>query len=162
MVGVQVSAMKPLSERITVGNATVADVPYLCDLLALLFAQESEFAPDEDCQAKGLRLILDHPETGRIHCALAGSAIIGMVSVLFTVSTAEGGRAAWIEDMIVHPDWRGKEVGRHLLDHAIQDARAAGCLRLTLLTDADNAGGMRFYERAGFVRSPMVPFRLKL
>ena len=28
-----------------------------------------------------------------------GKDIVGMVSVLFTISTAKGGRAAWVEDM---------------------------------------------------------------
>ena len=41
-------------------------------------------------------------------------------------------------------------------------ARAAGCSRITLLTDATNESAMRFYGRAGFVGSLMVPFRLSL
>ena len=61
-------------------------------LLPLLFAQEADFAPDADRQTAGLRLILDQPETGHIDCAVTADGIIGMVSILFTVSTAEGGR----------------------------------------------------------------------
>ncbi|MGQ0672875.1 MAG: GNAT family N-acetyltransferase, partial [Hyphomicrobium sp.] len=40
--------------------------------------------------------------------------------------------------------------------------RADGCRRITLLTDGDNAAAHRFYERAGFTRSAMVPYRLGL
>lgn len=159
---IQVSGMERPLDCITVRSAVAADVPQLCRLLTYLFAQEREFVPDEERQQKGLHLILNHPETGHIHCAHEGSTMIGMVSTLFTVSTAEGGRAAWLEDMVVHPDWRGFEIGGRLLNAAIQDAKAAGCVRITLLTDADNSGAMRFYERASFVRSPMIPLRLKL
>jgi GNAT superfamily N-acetyltransferase len=83
------------------------------------------------------------------------------VSILFTVSTAEGGRAAWLEDMVVDPDWRGQGVGSLLLSHAIEEAKAAGCLRLCLLTDQTNESAMRFYRRAGFTASEMRPFRLR-
>jgi GNAT superfamily N-acetyltransferase len=151
----------PADGDITMRRAGFSDIARLCELLGCLFGQEAEFKPDAQRQAEGLRLILDNPETGRIHCALADGVVVGMVSILFTVSTAEGGRAALLEDMVIHPDWRGMEIGVRLLDAAIQEAREAGCLRITLLTDATNAGAMRFYERAGFIRSPMVPFRLR-
>ncbi len=131
-------------------------------MLTLLFTQEADFKPDIEKQARGLRLILEQPEIGRIFCAAEGETLIGMVSLLFTISTAEGGRAAWLEDMILRPGWRGRGLGRRLLDEAIQQARAAGCSRITLLTDATNAAAMKFYGQAGFVRSQMVPFRLKL
>jgi ribosomal protein S18 acetylase RimI-like enzyme len=85
-----------------------------------------------------------------------------MVNLLFTISTAAGGRAAWLEDMVVHPSYRGRGIGESLLRHAIDEARALGCSRITLLTDQTNGSAIRFYERAGFVRSQMVPFRLSL
>ena len=62
----------------------------------------------------------------------------------------------------VTPAARGRGVGGCLLEAAIAHARASGCRRLTLLTDADNAGAQRFYRRRGFVASPMLPFRLAL
>jgi GNAT superfamily N-acetyltransferase len=138
------------------------DIPYLCELLGILFAQEADFHPDPKRQARGLSLILANAEVGRIYCAINSDAIIGMVSILFTVSTAEGGRAAWLEDLIVHPVWRGQGVGRQLLDQAIGEAKAAGCLRVTLLTDQTNEAAMKFYRRASFERSEMAPFRLRL
>lgn len=131
-------------------------------MLPLLFAQEADFAPDADRQTAGLRLILDQPETGHIDCAVTADGIIGMVSILFTVSPAEGGRAAWLENLIVHPEWRAIGVGDRLLREAIHDAKLAGCKRLTLLTDESNTVAMRGYARAGFVRSRMVPMRLML
>jgi len=139
--------------------ATPADVPELARLLALLFAQEVEFAPEPAKQERALRLILAQPETGRIYCARAEGKVAGMVSLLFTISTAEGGRVAWLEDLIIHPDHRNGGLGRRLIDHVLAEAHALGCTRVTLLTDDTNTGAMRFYERAGFVRSTMVPFR---
>jgi ribosomal protein S18 acetylase RimI-like enzyme len=147
---------------ISIRLATASDIGQLCELLAMLFTQEADFKPDPKLQARGLQLIIGQPEVGCIYCATDGASIVGMVSILFTVSTAEGGRAAWLEDMIVQPDWQGQSIGERLLQAAIDGARSQDCCRITLLTDASNGAAMRFYERSGFNRSQMVPFRLCL
>jgi GNAT superfamily N-acetyltransferase len=85
-----------------------------------------------------------------------------MVSILYTVSTAEGGRAAWLEDMVVSPELRGSGIGEQLLQTALKESRAAGCKRITLLTDAVNERAIQFYARTGFKPSAMIPLRLKL
>jgi ribosomal protein S18 acetylase RimI-like enzyme len=142
-----------------ISPATLADVPQLVGLLAILFTHEVELAPDPAKQEKALQLILQQPEQGRIYCLREGELVIGMVSLLFTISTAEGGRSAWLEDMVIHPAHRNRGLGERLIQHALHDAPKLGCTRVTLLTDGTNIGAMRFYERAGFRRSQMVPFR---
>ena len=141
-------------------QATVEDIPQLCELLALLFDQEAEFRPDSNLQAVGLRQIIDFPERGRILALRDGTSVIGMVNLLFTVSTALGGRVAILEDMVVRPGCRCKGAGSMLLKGAVAFAASAGCLRITLLTDASNASAQRFYRRHGFITSDMVPMRL--
>lgn len=149
-------------DKIDVRPAGADDVSGLCGLLAILFAQEADFKPDAERQGRGLRLLLGQPDVGRVYCAMDGDTIVGTVSILYTVSTAEGGRAAWLEDMVVQPAWRGAGIGGRLLDAAIRGAWAAGCSRVTLLTDATNLSAIRFYGRAGFERSQMVALRLGL
>jgi len=140
--------------------ATTEDIPQLCGLLALLFDQEAEFHPDRGLQESGLRQIIEFPERGRILALRDGQSVIGMVNLLFTVSTALGGRVAILEDMVVRPDCRCRGAGSMLLKAAVASARSAGCLRLTLLTDSTNEPAQRFYMRHGFSRSDMVPMRL--
>jgi GNAT superfamily N-acetyltransferase len=147
---------------LNIAEASAADIPQLCGLLALLFTQEADFVPDAQRQITGLLMIIEQPAVGRIYCAREGEHILGMVSILFTVSTAEGARAALLEDMVVHPDRRGEGIGEQLLDEAIRRARETGCKRITLLTDDTNEPAMRFYARAGFARSRMVPMRIGL
>lgn len=147
---------------LTINAATHADVQQLNDLLSLLFTQEADFKPDAEKQQRGLRLILDSPQAGIIFAAREGGAVIGMVSLLFTISTAEGGPACWLEDMVVGPEHRGSGLGSRLLEHAVAHARANGFSRITLLTDKMNAGAIRFYQRQGFTPSAMTALRLKL
>ena len=147
---------------IAIDAATAADVPALCDLLSLLFAQEADFVPDRAKQERGLRLILDDPRVGAVLVARADGEVVGMVNLLFTVSTAEGARVMLLEDMIVRPDHRGHGVGLQLIDAAIALANERGCARITLLTDEDNNQAQWFYARTGFRRSAMIPMRLTL
>jgi GNAT superfamily N-acetyltransferase len=143
----------------TIRTATGVDIPALCDLLCLLFNQEAEFQADAAAQAAGLRQIIDAPELGRILVLCDGETVVGMVNLLFTVSTALGGRVAILEDMVVRPERRGGGAGSQLLRAAIELCRSANCLRITLLTDRSNQGAQGFYARHGFTLSDMVPMR---
>ena len=138
------------------------DLPQLVELLGLLFAQEADFAPDAEKQRRALELILGDPAVGRVFVARDGNRVAGMASLLFTPSTAEGGKAAWLEDLVVRPEYRGRGVGTSLVEHVIAQARGEGVSRITLLTDADNAGAQRLYRSLGFSPSAMRPMRLKL
>jgi GNAT superfamily N-acetyltransferase len=142
--------------------ATLEDITQLTDLLTMLFMQEADFQPDRAKQERGLRMIIESPSSGRIFAAHDGEKIVGMVSILFTISTAEGGPVCWLEDMIVHPDHRSSGLGSRLLRHAIKFARSNGFTRITLLTDRMNEGAIRFYEQHGFKPSEMSALRLYL
>ena len=142
--------------------AQTDDLPQLVELLGILFTQEHELAPDAVKQLQGLRLIVGNSAVGRVYVAREGVRILGTVSILRTVSTAEGGPAGMLEDFVVRPECRGKGIGAGLLSYAIARAKADGLLRLILLTDGDNFNAQRLYERAGFVRSVMLPMKLKL
>ncbi len=139
--------------------ATSADIPDLCILLTLLFTQEAEFVPDHEAQTRGLTRIISDPGIGLILMARQDGQTIGMVNLLFMVSTALGERVALLEDMVVAPAARGAGIGSQLLDVAIQQAQALGCKRITLLTDRVNIKAQRFYQRHGFALSSMMPMR---
>jgi GNAT superfamily N-acetyltransferase len=143
-------------------TATPADIPDLCRLLSVLFTQEAEFKVDVDAQVRGLTAIIGNPAIGTILIARDNNVAIGMVNLLFTVSTALGERVALLEDMVVTESARGTGVGSQLINHAIDTARAAGCKRMTVLSDRDNTAAHRFYQRHGFELSSMLPLRLAL
>jgi GNAT superfamily N-acetyltransferase len=142
--------------------ATADDIPQLANLLALLFTQEADFQPNREKQERGLRLIIESPGVGVIFAAHDDGQVVGMVSLLFTISTAEGGPVCWLEDMVVRPDRRGGGLGSRLLKHAIDHARSHGFTRITLLTDRVNSRAIRFYERHGFRHSQMTSLRMHL
>jgi GNAT superfamily N-acetyltransferase len=146
----------------TFGSAARSDIPRLVELLGELFSHEREFSPDPDKQREALEAILADRSRGRIFVAREGSELVGMASLLYTISTAEGGKAALFEDLIVDPKHRRKGVGGKLVNYVIQQARAEGVLRITLLTDLENDTALGLYRKLGFVDSPMQPMRLHL
>ena len=142
--------------------ATGKDLPQLVELLGQLFEQEAEFTPDAAKQENALKLIFSNPAYGKLFVAKDGSKVVAMASLLYTVSTAEGGKAGLFEDLVVRPEYRKQGIGARLLEYVISQARAEGVLRLTLLTDMQNERAQVLYRKLGFVGSPMKPMRLKM
>jgi ribosomal protein S18 acetylase RimI-like enzyme len=150
MTGVKYEVAKP------------GDLARLVELLGILFESEAEFSPDSKKQHAALQVLLADPAKGKIFVARDGREVVAMASLLYTISTAEGGKAALFEDLVVAPDHRKRGIGEALLKHVVATARAEGVLRITLLTDMQNERAQAMYRRAGFVGSPMKPMRLKL
>jgi ribosomal protein S18 acetylase RimI-like enzyme len=143
-------------------TAVQKDLPRLVELLGILFESEAEFAADAEKQRVALQALLSDPTEGRIFVAREGREVVAMCSLLYTISTAEGGKAALFEDLVVAPDHRKRGIGEALLKHVIAHARGEGVLRITLLTDMQNERAQAMYRRVGFVGSPMKPMRLKI
>jgi GNAT superfamily N-acetyltransferase len=142
--------------------AALEHLPQLADLLEELFSMEPDFQPDREKQLGGLRQIIEDPRIGWILTAREGKSVIAMVNLLFTISTAQGGRVVLMEDLIVRASHRGKGVGSQLLKQVIEFAGDRGASRITVLTGGDNAGAKRFYQKHGFQASRMLPLRLHL
>jgi GNAT superfamily N-acetyltransferase len=153
--------MSEMNEAL-IEQATMDDLPQLADLLHDLFNTDGDFVPDRQKQMRGLRLILEQPNRGRIFVYRWNGIILGMINLLFTISTAEGGFVILIEDVIVRKEYRDRGVGSQLLEHAIAYARQKEFLRMTLLTDETNEEGQDFFKRHGFFASQMIPLRLTL
>lgn len=144
---------------VAIEPATEADLDELSELLGELFREESDFKPDKNKQLRGLRLIFEEPNRGRVFVLRKNKAIVGMINLLFTISTAEGGFVMVLEDLVVHDAFRDHGFGSMLLEHAIEFARQKNFLRITLLTDRPEIKSQNFFKRHGFYESSMIPMR---
>ena len=142
-----------------VESATIDDLPALVDLVMELFLRSGDFKPDEEAQERGLRLILEQPNRGRIFVIRNNDRIFGMVNLLMTISTARGGFVLLMEDVVIHPDQRGQGYGAKLLDHVFEFAKQKNFRRITLLTDRVSAESQEFFKKYGFEYSNMIPMR---
>ncbi len=146
--------------EVVIEPATAEDLDELSNLLGELFRDESDFRPNKEKQLRGLRLIFEEPNRGRVFVLRRDRAIVGMINLLFTISTAEGGFVLLLEDLVVHDAYRDHGYGSKLLEYAIDFARKKNFLRITLLTDRPEMKSQAFFKRHGFFESAMIPMRL--
>ena len=137
------------------------DLDPLVDLLRMLFAIEADFDFDAARQRQGLAMLLAH-ETAVILVAEAAGRVIGMCTGQLTISTAEGGFALLVEDVVVAGPWQGKGVGRELLAALEQWATARKIARLQLLADRNNGAALEFYRKLGWQPTELICQRRRL
>lgn len=159
--GARLWNIDPVSD-VVIEPAVAEDLDELSSLLGELFSEESDFRPDKSKQLRGLRLIFEQPNRGRVFVLRVDRAIVGMINLLFTISTAEGGFVLLLEDLVVHREHRGHGYGSKLLYHAVEFAKQKNFLRITLLTDRPELRSQSFFRKHGFYESPMLPMRLLL
>lgn len=134
--------------------ALPADIPRLVAFLNELFSAELDFTADASRQQRGLELLIaEAAKSDRLTVAVArdeqGKAL-GMASAQLVISTAEGAPSAWIEDVIVHPDFRRQGLGKALVEHLVTWAKARGATRAQLVTDKENQSAELFYNGLGW------------
>ena len=101
----------------------------------------------ELCEAEATVLLL----------ARLDGAIVGMlVLVLFRLPT---GMRAWIEDVVVDAEVRGRGVGEALTREALRRAAAAGAVTVDLTSRPSRVAAVRLYERLGFERRDTAVYR---
>lgn len=69
----------------------------------------------------------------------------------FARATSDHAFNATVWDVVVHPDYQGKGLGRALMDRVIRELRTQDISNITLFADR---GVVEFYERLGFTPDP--------
>ena len=108
------------------------DIPFMVELLHLLFSIEEDFSFDAKKQAHALGLLLQSSSACLLIADLAGEKA-GMASGQLIISTAEGKAAVVVEDVVVTPKRQGQGIGRALLAGLEKWAEERGAERLQLL-----------------------------
>lgn len=133
----------------------------MVSMLQSLFAIEQDFVGDPDRQRRGLLKLLGEDQ-GRAALLVArvDESVVGMASGQLVVSTSEGERSVWIEDVFVNERYRGAGIGRALLEGVLAWAVERGASRAQLLADRDNSAAIAFYRRFGLQSSNLIALRL--
>ena len=94
----------------------------------------------------GLR---SHPTTV-VFLALDQGVPVGLAVCFRGFSTFQARPLINIHDFAVHPDSRGRGVGRMLMQAVEREARKTSCCKMTLEVRSDNDPAKKLYLRAGF------------
>lgn len=149
------------SVSFSIRTASAEDLSGMVDLLEQLFSIETDFVPNRELQSKGLKLLLKS-DSACLLVAHLGNDIVGMCSGQILISTAEGGPALFVEDLVVHENWRGQAIGTMLIEHLERFAKSRGITRLQLLADRGNSPALKFYEKNGWSMNSLICLRKRL
>jgi GNAT superfamily N-acetyltransferase len=61
-----------------------------------------------------------------------------------------GGKSAWLDELYVAPEYRGKGIGAALLRAALETAQRSGCAAVDLEVDEAHARAENLHKREGF------------
>ena len=138
-----------MSESVHIRQAGEGDIEAMVGLLAALFAVESDFHFEAERQRRGLMLLLGQA-SAEVLVAETDGRVVGMCTMQRLVSTAEGGWAGLVEDVVVASSHRRRGIGAQLL--AAMEARATGLGigRLQMLVDRTNVPALDFYAVGGW------------
>ncbi|MBL6953490.1 MAG: GNAT family N-acetyltransferase [Alphaproteobacteria bacterium] len=89
-------------------------------------------------------------ERGEIVLAVEGAEILGMATVSYNLAMRYGGEYCQLEELIVMPAARGKNIGGLLVQRAIDNARSRGCAEMGLYLLETTEHNRPFYAKYGF------------
>lgn len=100
--------------------------------------------------APAVRPLLGRSALGRVWLICHGSQSIGHIAICFGYSIEFCGRDAFVDEMFILPEHRGKGFGRAALALAKSEAALLGVKALHLEVAHSNKRAQRMYTSAGF------------
>jgi ribosomal protein S18 acetylase RimI-like enzyme len=146
------------SDTVRIRPALWKDIEEMILLLQGLFSLEADFQFNRDLQEAGLKQLLNADGALALVAEDQGR-VVGMCTGQTVISTAEGGPALLVEDVVVSPDRQGKGIGRILLQALVDRASQQGISRLQLLADRNNDSALAFYEKLGWQSTRLICLR---
>jgi GNAT superfamily N-acetyltransferase len=129
--------------------ATPADIPLILELIRALATYEREPDAVKTTEADLLRDGFGpHPHFECLIAEVAGEAA-GFALFFYNYSTWRGRSGIHLEDLFVHPRFRGQGIGKALLARVAARAAEQGCVRLQWDVLDWNQTAIDFYQSLG-------------
>jgi glucosamine-phosphate N-acetyltransferase len=130
----------------------------MVELLRQLFAGAPDTRADEALWARALPGLLESDRL-RVLVVEDEQGVVGLISFSFNQALRYAGEYCQIEELIVDPRGRGRNLGALLVESAIEVARQRACLEIGLYAREETRA---FYEKLGFrYRGPEVRMALR-
>jgi ribosomal protein S18 acetylase RimI-like enzyme len=140
--------------QLTVRRAGAEDAEVVARLLYDFNTEFDEPVPQPDVVAPRIRELM---ETEEILVLLGGSGPDGFVLMRFRPTLLIEGLDCYVEELYVVPHFRGKGLGRTMMEAAMDLARQRGAIHMDLGTSEDDVAARALYERLGFDRHEGKP-----
>ncbi len=118
--------------------------------LVRTFYEEDRYPFDAASAADAVSRLIGDESLGAIWVADPGDGPVGYVALTLGFSLEYMGRDGFVDDLFLEPGWRGRGLGRALLDRLVVEAVAMGVRALHLEVGREKALARALYRRAGF------------
>lgn len=142
-------------------RATLRDRDSLLQLMSAFYA-EAGYPLNTDRAAVAFRELLSDDSLGRAWLIFASGEIVGYLVITLGFSMEYGGRDAFVDDLFVRPEYRGKGLGTIALAKGCAVCAELGVRALHLEVERGNAAAQALYRRAGFVDNDRQLLSLRL
>lgn len=109
---------------------------------------------------EGSLLEIINSDESHLFFACTDDSVIGMATLAFCHTPT--GTKGWIEDVIVDSCFRGKGIGKQLMQHTVDYARKFAPCTLMLTSRPARVAANRLYQSIGFDRKETNVYRMKL
>lgn len=141
---------------ITIRKAVREDVSKIVRLLAqdpLGKQRESYHEPLSDQYYNAFEQI-DMDKNNFLVVVEDNDTVIGTLQLtIMTYITYQGGKRGLIEGVRIDESYRGKGLGKQVIEWAISKSRELGCHLVQLTTDKKRPEALEFYKKLGFIAS---------
>lgn len=144
----------------TLREANPADAEPLVTLMRAYWAHEGIAAREPDRMRCQLEQFLSTPTYGQGWLAMSAEKAVGYLLCTFVYSFEHGGPMAEIDELFVEAAHRRQGIARSLLQRALSQLAARGCVALQMQVSEHNAPAEGFWAGLGF--SPKAGYRLWL
>ncbi len=144
--------------------ATAKDLPRLVHLLDQLSLDAPNEQPSPPLPAAYHAALNDILADGRQQLLVLedGATVMGTLTLIIVPNLTHQGRPyALVENVVVEESRRGDGYGERLMQRAIEEARRAGCYKLSLTSNKRRPEAHRFYRRLG-LEATSEGFRIDL
>ena len=129
--------------------AAASDVPALLELMRTFYVEEGY--PFSDAGARdAVGYLLENDRVGRIWVAQGDHGPLGYVVLTFGYSLEHHGVVAFVDEVFVAANSRGRGLGTSALALAEAECRALGVRTLQLEVERGNVAAQELYRRSGF------------
>ncbi len=125
------------------------DLPQVLRLMQS-FYRETDTPFQEAAAGRALAMLVGDPSLGRVLLIEPGAGPAGYIVLTLGFSLEFRGRDAFVDELYVSPEHRGRGLGRAALRFLEAAARELGVSALHLEVGPDNEKALGLYRRAGF------------
>lgn len=131
-------------------SANPEDIPKITEMIGKLYATENTEFVETDV-SNALKELVNNDRFGAVFLIYYNDKLAGYISITAFFSIEFKGETAFIDELYIEEDFRGKGIGAKAVDFALNYAAGKGYKALRLEVEHLNQTAQKLYTKKGFI-----------